>query len=224
MQLDNKSTQLSTSKPTPPTIIIEKDASPEEISQALIHATVYDSNGNPICGQKRHYTHSICKKVAGWGTDHFGYGSCKDHDLEKQADVIYLDVVNDEEISDYIKNYSQNRDALANNDNELVVAKALLMTRLAKLQSSEIDTEVGRVTFLDVQKTLALIDRMLLTKNELQKTTKDMISRIEVIGYLEKAKMILQQELRNHCPKCNHVHGMQDKVLQKLARIGQIGM
>ena len=215
---------LSQNRNSQPIVVIPSDASEDEINKALEFATVYDKNGNPICGQKRYHEHRMCKRTAGWGSDHFGYGSCKDHDLSSKVEMIYLPAVNDDEVKSFIEEYQENQDALANNDNELTIAKALLMVRLKAFNSRELNTPEGRVAFNDVKGCLALIDKMSLTKNELQKTGKDMISRLEVAQYFSKVGMILQQELRNNCSNCRFEHNMQTRVLERIEKLGSIGM
>lgn len=58
-----------------------------------IHA--YSETGKAICGaikfKKRNEKGPICKRVAGWGTDHVGTGRCKYHEREKLEEKIKID-------------------------------------------------------------------------------------------------------------------------------------
>ena len=207
-----------------PTVIVRSDSSEELINNSLLYATVYDKDGNPICGQKRKDEKSLCKRTAGWGTEHFGWGSCKDHDLTKQAEVIYLDAISDDDLREFVELHSEGKELLSNNEDELVVARALLRMRLVQLNSKDVLSVEGRTAYKDVQTSLKLIDSMLLTQNELRKTTRDMIPRDVVIGYFAKVTSILQQELRNVCIKCGGYHNMRDLVVSKLELLGPIGV
>ena len=204
-------------------MIKSKDINNESaIDIALEYATVYDKFGHPICGQARKFKQNPCKRDAGWGTEHFGYGACKDHEVTKRQEVIYLDIADDAEINNSLRLYQENLELLDNNDGEIMLARTLLQMNLKGIKSELIGTPFGKEQLKSVNKLLGIVNNLIATRKELKKNAGEMVSRTEVLEFFNKAQLVLQNYLRNHCPKCKYEHGMQKLVLKKLEELGNL--
>lgn len=201
--------------------------------------------GSPISGGK-----DICTRQAGWGTDHFGEGVCKEHPMsieeseeEKQQelelrphnDSNYSIVITHPRLQQFFAQQQEAYDSLDNIDDELRLMRSMIMLAVQdfgskasineeggmELNSELTPLELGR----EITRFITLIDKLtnaIERKHRIKQLAGEAIPRQEVQNYMAQVTIILNNGLRDRCVECGDEHNMRTKTIDALAALGSI--
>lgn len=194
----------------------------------------------PICGREG-YKGRVCENTAGSGTDHLGLGPCVQHENKKEresrlllapvknASTIVLRHQRLRELVD-TERMRENLDSL---DNEIVLLRAMigLLSEKYGFVIGEDDEgnreEMPAVTFSQfdeqsraIAKLIDSLSGTIRRKWEVLQLGGAIIPRETVRAYISQIQAILNQTLRNSCPKCGAVHNMRENALAALRLLG----